>query len=771
MMRKTFFLHFVPKYLLSFALSLLAVYSSAKNISSLLTVDMTTDKACYIPGQSVVFVLSGNVPANTMVRYRHGSAILETHKLSEVMSNNKWSWTPPMTDYQGYLVEVYTETNDQSTILGTVAVDVSSDWKRFPRYGFVADFDNAGGSIDKNANIKNEMAYLNRLHINGVQFQDWLWMHHKPVKLDAHGSLIPWYQDISNRWVGVEFVKNYIAEQHKYGMKSIFYNLCFGAWKNAENDGVKTDWALLKKDGSGNFYQDYHGLPSSWASNIYLQVPGNMDWQQYMAERNTEIYSHFDFDGFQIDQLGYRGDVYDARHKVVDLPASYKSFIQAMKSAHPDKDLIMNAVSGYGADNIVSSDVDFCYNEVWGNDNGYGGVSEADFANLLGIIQVNDKYSDHQRQTVFAAYINYDKADNGGSGDKMVNTPGVLLTDAVIAALGGSHLEMGDHMLTREYFPAAPLSMSDALKTAMVRYYDFQTAYQNFLRGTTSKAAYLPVVSTSSNYSVNAWPPKSYSITTFAKKVGNCDVLHFLNFLNTDDLSWRDVWGTRTFPDKCTGIPITVTANRKIDKVWMATPDIHAGAVQELAFTQNGDDVSFVLPSLEYWTMVVMEGPNDEDHIYITGEAVQLNGHAAYDLAYAVPMTNNGEGKVYKVTTYLKANELFKFTNGRDWRYCKSYCAEYKDYQFNSFVSLAHITTLGEDFKFMVPEAGYYDITIDLEKMRVYVTKAEHSSGLSAIIADKSASGEFASWYSVSGVPVDKPRKGIYVNRGKKVLF
>ena len=71
----------------------------------------------------------------------------------------------------------------------------------------------------------------------------------------------------------------------------------------------------------------------------------------------------------------------------------------------------------------------------------------------------------------------------------------------------------------------------------------------------------------------------------------------------------------------------------------------------------------------------------------------------------------------------------------------------------------------------MVPEAGYYDITIDLEKMRVYVTKAEHSSGLSAIIADKSASGEFASWYSVSGVPVDKPRKGIYVNRRKQVLF
>ena len=55
--------------------------------------------------------------------------------------------------------------------------------------------------------------------------------------------------------------KNYIATQHAYGMKSIFYNLCFGAWKDAANDGVKSQWALMKKDGNGNYYQDYHGLP------------------------------------------------------------------------------------------------------------------------------------------------------------------------------------------------------------------------------------------------------------------------------------------------------------------------------------------------------------------------------------------------------------------------------------------------------------------------------------------------------------------------------
>ena len=413
-MRKPLLL-FLPKRMMVLALPLmLSLCSYAATVTSQLSVNMKTDKVCYVPGQTVTFVAEGNIPSSAKVRYRHGSHVLLVQDFSEVAKSKQWTWLPPSTDYQGYLVELYTEGSGVENILGTIAVDVSSNWKRFPRYGFVADFDNYSSTVDKNANIKSEMAYLNRLHINGVQFQDWQWMHHRPVKLNGDGSLTQWYTDISNRCVGVEYVKNYIATQHAYGMKSIFYNLCFGAWKDAANDGVKSQWALMKKDGNGNYYQDYHGLPSSWASNIYLQVPGNGDWQQYMVERNKEVYGNFDFDGFQIDQLGYRGTVYDANHQKVDLPSGYDSFIDAMKQAHPEKSLIMNAVSGYGTEQIVNRDVDFCYNEVWGNGNGYGGAPEDQFANLYDIIATNDRLSDHQHPTVFAAYINYDKADNGG---------------------------------------------------------------------------------------------------------------------------------------------------------------------------------------------------------------------------------------------------------------------------------------------------------------------------------------------------------------------
>lgn len=765
-MRKPLLL-FLPKRMMVLALPLmLSLCSYAATVTSQLSVNMKTDKACYVPGQTVTFVAEGNIPSSTKVRYRHGSHVLLVQDFSEVAKSKQWTWLPPSTDYQGYLVELYTEGSGVENILGTIAVDVSSNWKRFPRYGFVADFDNYSSTVDKNANIKSEMAYLNRLHINGVQFQDWQWMHHRPVKLNGNGSLTQWYTDISNRCVGVEYVKNYIATQHAYGMKSIFYNLCFGAWKDAANDGVKSQWALMKKDGNGNYYQDYHGLPSSWASNIYLQVPGNGDWQQYMVERNKEVYGNFDFDGFQIDQLGYRGTVYDANHQKVDLPSGYGSFIDAMKQAHPEKSLIMNAVSGYGTEQIVNRDVDFCYNEVWGNGNGYGGAPEDQFANLYDIIATNDRLSDHQHPTVFAAYINYDKADNGGSGDHMVNTPGALLTDAVMFALGGSHLEMGDHMLTREYFPAAPLAMSDELKTALVRYYDFLTAYQNWLRGVSSKAAYSAHVSVNGNM-VKAWPPQANSIVTFAKTVGNSDVVHFLNFSNTSDLSWRDLNGTRQKPTRKDNLAVTIQTNRKVSKLWVASPDTHAGAVQELSFEQMGNQLTFTLPSLEYWTMVVMEG---ESQVYLTGEAVKKDGYGAYDLSQAIPLNKASGGNVYKTTVYLKGNELFKFTDGRDWGYCKSYCSEYENYQFNSHIQLAHLSTFGNDYKFCVPESGYYDITINLDSMRIVVKKADPMA-IEGVTADVAANKDHAPWYSLAGDRAPNPHKGIYVKKGRKVVF
>lgn len=553
------------------------------SVSSDITVNLSTDKACYSPGETVHFT-ADNMPADAKIRYRALNNVI-----AEVSaSGNTWTWTAPATDYTGYLVDVYRKGTDGSeVILGTIAVDVSSDWTRFPRYGFVATFDRS----KSDETIQKEMTFLNRFHINGVQFQDWHNKHHWPLG-GTRDKLDEYYTDIANREISTHVVKKYIEIQHNYGMKSMFYNLCYGALSDAAQDGVKEEWYIFK--GTGHTDKDSHDLPSNWKSNIYLLDPSNAEWQAYIGQRNDDVYANFNFDGYQIDQLGNRGDRYDYSGNKVNLLKGYASFIKAMKTKHPNKRLVMNAVAQYGASQIAGSGkVDFLYNEVWGD--------EADFRDLYTIIKANNGYSSNSLKTVFAAYMNY-SMDN-----TYFNMPGVLLTDAVMFALGGSHLELGgDHMLCREYFPYAGLKMSDALKTAMIRYYDFMTAYQNLLRDGGEEQTVL-LSTTTSGLNINSWPPKTGAITTYSKTVGTKQVIHLLNFLSANSTSWRDMDGTMPEPRLVTGTSLSFSVTGKVSKIWCATPDTHAGASQELAFAQKDGVVTLTLPSLKYWTMLVLE--------------------------------------------------------------------------------------------------------------------------------------------------------------------
>ena len=289
-------------------------------VTSDLCVELTTDKAFYKPNETVTFTAADALPAGTKVRYRLSGEIVG----EEPVSGTNWTWKAPSTDFKGYMAELYRQENGTDVIVGTIAVDVSSHPARFPRYGFVADFD---GDKTEEKTLE-EMAYLNRHHINWVQFQDWHNKHHWPLG-GTRTQLDEEYLDIANRPVHTSSVKNYIKAQQHFGMKSMFYNLCFGALKDAASDGVKEEWYLFKD--ASHTTKDSHDLPSGWKSNIYLVDPSDKEWQQYMAERNDDVYANFAFDGYQIDQLGKRGTLYNYNGTPVNLREGYASFIEAMK--------------------------------------------------------------------------------------------------------------------------------------------------------------------------------------------------------------------------------------------------------------------------------------------------------------------------------------------------------------------------------------------------------------------------------------------------------
>lgn len=561
--------------------------TSVMHITSDLSWQIVSDKAMYAPGEKIRFEATVGTPdASTHVRYRNGSKVIEDTPLSATT----WEWTAPAEDGQGYLVEVYRQRNDTTQqIVGTIGVDVSSDWHLYPRYGFVATFDKS----KTNSVIASEMAYLNRCHINGVQFQDWHYKHHWPAPVDKQGNVLGSFTDIANRMNETSVIREYIRVQHSYGMKAIFYNLAFGALDDAKSDGVKEEWYMFKD--ANHSSKDSHVLPSSWKSDIFLTNPGNTDWQAYIAQRNEEVYHYFDFDGYQIDQLGYRGDRYTYTGQKLNFNTAYASFINAMYKAHPAKDLIMNAVSSYCAQAILQTGhMALAYNETW--------ADEAEYSNLYQIIKANRNYSSGKAQTVFAAYMDYNR-DNC-----TFNIPGVLLTDAVMFAIGGAHLELGDHMLCREYFPYTGVRMSDALKEEIIHYYDFATAYENYLRPVEGdQEVTLTVTDEAKKISFNVWPPKVGKVTTFARQQNGRIVLHLLNFTSADCTSWRDIDGTMPTPRVVKNSRLSVAVTNEVKHVYLASPDYHGGALQELPFKQADGKVSFTVPTLKYWDMLIFE--------------------------------------------------------------------------------------------------------------------------------------------------------------------
>ncbi|WP_417354509.1 glycoside hydrolase family 66 protein [Flavobacterium sp.] len=546
------------------------------------TVEITTDKAIYNPGDNITFSAHKTYD-NAFIRYTHLGNVIE-----EVpMTGASWTWAPPSQDFKGYMAEVFIKHADGTEeTIGTVGIDVSSDWTKFPRYGFLSKY----GQMSQ-AEMESIIGNLNKYHINGIQFYDWMYRQHQPLAGTVNEPMEVW-NDIMNRDIYKSTVDGYIQIAHDKNMKAMFYNLAYGVLDDYDPDAI-TPQMFIYKD-TEHSTKDMHELGAPFISNIYLTDPANSSWQEYLAQRNEDVYEVFDFDGYHIDQLGDRGTVYRYDGSSANLSDAFPSFISAMKSADPDKELVFNAVNQYAQQQIADEELGFLYTEVWSPNEG--------FKDLSTILTDNAAYSNNTKNTVLAAYINYNKANGQG----LFNTPGVLLADAVIFAFGGSHLELGEHMLAKEYFPNNNLSMTDELKAALMEYYDFMVAYQNLLRdgGNFNE----PVINTGDGkLNLGSWPPTMGKVAAVGKQVENKQVVHLINFTNANNLNWRDTEGAQSTPASIEKAMVNLQINGTVNKIWYASPDYKGGVAVPLEYTQNGSTVNFKVPLLKYWGMIVVE--------------------------------------------------------------------------------------------------------------------------------------------------------------------
>lgn len=589
--------------LLSLILTFAPRLQHVAHASGSIITNVNTDKARYNPGATVtIFVDMTN---NSGSSISNGSVTLYFKHLNKEVSSSQtqtlnlatgastslsWTWTTPTTDFQGYSIEVWVRDGAGNTQDNyNTAVDVSSDWTKFPRYGYVATYPS-----QDTATSANIIWQLKNYHIDALQFYDWQWKHHIPLAGTVSAPASSW-NDVGGRTNYRQTVMDYLNASHGYNMLGFSYNAANAAYADYGTDGsgVNSQWGLY--DNSNCTGQDYWNF-NGWGgvtSGLYLFNPADSGWQNYIANRENDMYAAYPFDGWHVDQLVTSNSRYTCSGSSVDVYSTFPGFLSSMK-AKTNKRLIFNSSGGTALSGVAASGaVDALYTE-WFSGKSYGNVkSDIDYALSL----------NSGKQPVDALYMDQNHVGS------YFGTPGVLLTDATIFASGGAHIELGDgsHMLDGDYYPDHTLAMSSDLQRQLHNYYDFMVAYENLLRGgltNTSNTVQLNGISTSTN----STPGTVYE---FTKSGNGYDTINLINLLGETSNDAFDANGDRPAPTAQSNVTVKYYyGSGTINSVDVASPDYQNGKSIDLNFSTgsdgNGNYVTFTVPSLAYWDMIYL---------------------------------------------------------------------------------------------------------------------------------------------------------------------
>ncbi len=556
---------------------------------------LTTNRSMYNPGETVTasVAFSGTGAADAVMTLRYLDQAVWTENRQVALNSGTWTYSfqAPARDFTGYSLEMRLYRDGVLLDYAMTGVDVSSDWNVFPRYGYVTKMD---------YNTADVAASLNRLkdhHINGLFYYDVFDSQEKPLAGAPELPAETW-ETLNRSTARKQTLLDTINIGHQLNMKSFFYNLIFGVYDNYEQAGVKKEWGMYC-DARHQEQDGHHIGDIGWETKTFwLMDPANKEWQDFYIAAHKDLFSVYPYDGIQVDSLGSRGDRYDYEGNPLQLDNAYVPMLKRL-NAELDKKVIFNPVSAYGLNQqLMGTDYDIVYMEIWP-------AEVKDLASLKTVVDKIYKFTGGKRGTVIAAYMNY-----GASKAENFNTPSINYVNTMLMASGASHLELGDTgMLSSEYYPGKSMRISDSLAKDVRNEYDFLVAYENMLRGTGLEEVYDTTFFGGEQTAKDFKPGKVSSFTKVKHTAGEPDreVLHLINMDGAVHDSWVDKGLAQQAPVIKKNQTVTHTCTFVPKKVWVASPDCYGGMMQEVPFTADGRTITFTLPYLEYYTMVVME--------------------------------------------------------------------------------------------------------------------------------------------------------------------
>lgn len=316
-----------------------------------------------------------------------------------------FQWPSPATDFQGYLAEV---SADGAT--GTTGIDVSSDWTRFPRYGWLSEYPVGEPQAAANAKVGQ---LVRDYHLNGIQFYDWMWRHENVIKRTGGVPDDQW-DDWSGKTISRIAVQNAIDAAHGLNVAAMPYSMAYAGLQGYEQiSGVSPAWGIFEDTAQQNQFVFDFGDKDP-LTNLWLFNPADSGWQNHITGEYRDQVNTMGFDGAHLDQLGQRDGVYDSAGNLLDLSTTFSDLTNATKANLQANDanrsavtfnVVNGAVDGWAAEDVATNaNVDFLYSEIWERSESYQSVRA--------FVEQSRRQAGY-KPMVLAAYMNYN--ENAGA--------------------------------------------------------------------------------------------------------------------------------------------------------------------------------------------------------------------------------------------------------------------------------------------------------------------------------------------------------------------
>ncbi len=568
--------------------------------------DVSIDQGRYAPGETARIRIELNEfgpETNVFLSVRFKHLEKDLHRILRRVSGGPdgdrtvvFPWKTPIHDFRGYGVDVDLLVDGQIRDSRSTALDVSSDWTRYPRMGFFSEYP-AGEDADALA------AGLAKFHLNAIQFYDWKWTHDRLVPYGADGQPLNVFTQVGGRVQSFQTVKDKIAAVQARRMAALSYTLMYGDSGNAEPEHV--EWAAFQLPNTTNFSDIRQHDAGSY--KIWVMDVSNPDWKKHVFGQFADALDRAGFDGIHLDNLGgawcykYDSDVgIPEREEFPKFIAEARAFL---RRDHPGAIVTHNDVMGNYLPEIARSDADVYYSEVW---------SRHSYRDLRDNVR-EVRAAAPGKAMAFAAYVNRKPWDEMGDPAQpplptTVNDASARLLDATFFANGASHIELGDegHLLVNEYFPARAPRMHAGLERALRDLYDFAVRYEEFLFADLRDVSGEGRVA-SSTHRLSPDGESGAIWTVFRARADGALALNLINLNGVDD-QWRNPCAN---PTPQTNVALRIRADRKIRRAFLATPDDGLGRMRPLPLQTGADEagafVDLVVPRLAFWDLVVLE--------------------------------------------------------------------------------------------------------------------------------------------------------------------